>query len=174
MKGWMEHQQDAQPTNVASQLRDIFRLHLDTRCLSHDQMGCSCQGSGIPGARMEGGEEPEGDEEEEEETDHPPATFVKASQVQADQEYENEKTKKGKLAALLRWAHHDCMSAQSAETEDAIINAIVAQQKKAGIYTDGHDATDGDSFDLTRVKPGSVLFVYAEASEKTPHRAVQG
>lgn len=149
------------------ELRSIFRLHLDTRCLSHDQMKCTCEGNGVAGAGMgdEIGEMKDGDDDSDEDDTPPPATFMTASQMHAaNQEKEQTKENEPKLSALLRWAHHDCVLDSTAPTQDSILNSLVEQQHQRGIYTE--EGQDPDEFDMTKVKPGSILYIYAESSTK--------
>jgi hypothetical protein len=109
------------------------------------------------------------DQDEEDDSDEddtpPPATFMTASQMHAaNQDKEQKKESEPKLSALLRWAHHDCTLKSTAPTQDSVLNSLLEQQHQKSIYTEeGHDP---DEFDMTKVKPGSILYVYAESSTK--------
>lgn len=76
---------------------------------------------------------------------------------------QKKKTDKEDLSSLLGWAHHDCTSEESAPTKDNIINDLVARQHEKGIYT--VEGLDPNDFDVTKVRPGSILYVYAESSK---------
>lgn len=68
------------------------------------------------------------------------------------------------LSALLGWAHHDCTNEDTAPTQDSILNDMIARQHKVGMFNDGNH--DPDNFEMGAVKPGYVVFVYAQSSEK--------
>lgn len=68
------------------------------------------------------------------------------------------------MATLLRWAHHDCTSEASNPTEDDIVNDIIAEQHRAGYHC--KPVVDDIDFDMTNVKAGSILYIYAQASRK--------
>ena len=63
------------------QLRDIFSLHCDTPCVSHDAMRCTCGGNGIAGAGR-------GtlDADEDQPQNSGPGGFVSATQQATQQE----------------------------------------------------------------------------------------
>lgn len=74
-------------------LRSIFRLHLETRCLTHDQMRCPCGGNGVTGAGQgAASSKKRSDDEDLDDSDEddtpPPAKFLTASQVHASQRKE--------------------------------------------------------------------------------------
>ncbi|UZJ57018.1 hypothetical protein CBS101457_006338 [Exobasidium rhododendri] len=151
------------------ELRDIFRLHLDSPCPSHVQMMCNCAGNGVAGAGMDAIEEEAGgsmqsdEDEDEDNLSPPPLTFVKASQVKADQVNENRKEGRAKLATLLKWAHYDCLSIDTPPTKDPIINGVIALQQDMGVYLDDESA---DRFDMGNVKAGTILYLYEEAMKR--------
>lgn len=68
------------------------------------------------------------------------------------------------MSALLGWAHHDCTSDSTAPTQDTILNDMIARQHKVGIYTD--EEQESEEFDMSKVKPGQVVFVYSESSRR--------
>ncbi|KAF6760030.1 RAD54B protein [Ephemerocybe angulata] len=93
-------------------LRDIFRIDINTGCNTHDLIGCSCDGaSSSPGpaatrklAAVSGKPVPKG--------------FMSASTVAledtfADQEYLEKK--KAELASLSEWKHINCLKSEASD-----------------------------------------------------------
>lgn len=120
------------------ELRDIFRLHLDTPCISHDQLGCSCGGTGVEGAgRKKEDSEEDGDAKEEQSPVE--KSFIPASQVAKAQKSESEIDKRAKLATLLDWGHHDFSD----------VGKLVGQEERGehGRLVEGDDAAEASRLD---------------------------
>jgi hypothetical protein len=78
--------------------------------------------------------------------------------------HQKKKEAEVNLSALLEWAHHDCTDEDSAPTQDSILNDMIARQHTVGMFN--NDNHDPDAFEMGAVKPGYVVFVYAQSSEK--------
>ncbi|KAK0546066.1 helicase [Tilletia horrida] len=201
-------------------LRDIFRLHTDTPCLSHALLECSCSGNGeLPksgrvavanGGQAQAGKD--GEDEDDDEEDEEAQGFMPATQHVLNEASKMDKPQRRRehLASLNDWSHFDCTdSANLSELlTDGILKALVQQQKQAtpsppssptlltgvGALSSagpgtkrkseliaalerisqrdyagsaGPNQLDGaSSFDIEKVEPGSILFVYAKSMAK--------
>jgi len=105
-------------------LRDIFRIHMDTGCNTHDLLECNCDSppSQIPDDFiMEAGEDPAVEQ-----------GFVAASELRQEQLDAVDKAylqkKKAGLAALGEWTHINCLTPSSGSyIQDDILRKIVSQ-----------------------------------------------
>jgi DNA repair and recombination protein RAD54B len=106
------------------ELRDLFRLDDRETCQTHDLLGCSCQGQGIP--EVDATDVTDREIEEEEDEDYTYVGLQKASQVNMDiQEARIQKPKrKGrpgeqpKLKMLMEYAHFDVKLLRDADEDD--------------------------------------------------------
>ncbi|PWN42131.1 hypothetical protein IE81DRAFT_143270 [Ceraceosorus guamensis] len=108
-------------------LRDIFTLHRDTPCLSHDNLSCSCNGNGIA---KSGIDHTQANVESDDEDVPVLAGFVPASQ-HARSPKAQLPSKRAKLAALHQWGHFDLHKADTgclALVEDDLVRRIVEKQ----------------------------------------------
>ncbi|OBZ66115.1 DNA repair and recombination protein RAD54B [Grifola frondosa] len=116
-------------------LRDIFTIHPETSCHTHDLLECPCEASanaesadGFDTSKtVVRAKDEDSDEEAEEEK---PKGFVVASQVtsevieKADRAY--MKQKKAQLAALGEWKHINCLKPGAADVvHDAILSHLI-------------------------------------------------
>ncbi|KZT19708.1 hypothetical protein NEOLEDRAFT_936097 [Neolentinus lepideus HHB14362 ss-1] len=97
------------------ELRDIFRIHPNTGCQTHDLLECPCDPS--TGAKpAEEGAATESSDEADEATERS-SGFVVASQVNAEDINKADKAylqrKKAALAALGEWTHINCLQQPS-------------------------------------------------------------
>lgn len=120
----------------AEELRDLFRLDVTTGCQTHDLLGCGCKGLGVdnlpaaslPTAAEIPGSEVENSDYDSDASDFPlvPALLVPGNKVNVaaiekriadDAREKRSKKSKGKMQALMRYAHVDT-SIFMGETED--------------------------------------------------------
>ncbi|KAL0956101.1 hypothetical protein HGRIS_002269 [Hohenbuehelia grisea] len=119
-------------------LRDIFRIHPDTPCNTHELLQCPC------GLMEESNDEDEANSRSSESSGVPMEDdeseggrgFVHASTVQADQlnrwDKEFLREKKRGLAALGEWRHIDCLkSAAVNEVHDEILRRLLFVRERA-------------------------------------------
>ncbi|PKY09091.1 putative dsDNA-dependent ATPase [Aspergillus campestris IBT 28561] len=73
-----------------NELKDLFRLDQESRCQTHELLGCECNGTGRVGLPPSDGplsDDKKDDDDEDEEEDFPDLpTLIKASQVDMDQQ----------------------------------------------------------------------------------------
>ncbi|KAL9937012.1 hypothetical protein V8E36_004247 [Tilletia maclaganii] len=112
-------------------LRDIFRLHIDTPCLSHDLLECRCNGAGtLPSASKSkrSAKEGEDDDDAEEESQG----FVPATQHVMKEASKVGKENREHLATLNDWSHFDCTDITNLkDLTDGILKGLVQQQRQA-------------------------------------------
>lgn len=97
-----------------SELRDLFTLVEDTKCGTHDLMGCFCGGKGyVKDEELDGGapEKQWSVDDESDDDDDPASLFVKASQVSEEmikaKRPADRKREKEALGALMLYEHID-------------------------------------------------------------------
>ncbi|KAE8190615.1 hypothetical protein A4X06_0g5040 [Tilletia controversa] len=109
-------------------LRDIFRLHTDTPCLSHDLLECGCSGNGELPKSGRAGRGSDGQDEDENES----PGFVIATQHVMNEASKMDKAQRQHLASLNDWSHFDCTdSANLTELTDGVLKSLVQQQQQA-------------------------------------------
>ncbi|KAJ7928623.1 SNF2 family N-terminal domain-containing protein [Mycena leptocephala] len=93
-------------------LRDIFRIHPDTACNTHDLLECPCDGTVPVNTRQD----TSGDaliESDSEDSDSEKKGFVNASQIRPEELNKMDKAylakKRAGLAALGQWKHINCL-----------------------------------------------------------------
>lgn len=106
------------------ELRDLFRLDDRESCQTHDLLGCTCEGLGIPEAGPI--EVSDGETEESEDDDIPLLGLQKASQVNMEEQearIQNPKRKsrpgeQPKLKMLMEYAHFDTKLLRDVDVDD--------------------------------------------------------
>ncbi|KAF8348116.1 P-loop containing nucleoside triphosphate hydrolase protein [Amanita rubescens] len=97
-------------------LRDIFRVHPDTNCNTHDLLQCACDGLGSEAVVNER-------DSSEEKVQHPVMSFIAASQVKPEQL---------SLTFLHEWKHFDCsQTAVELTLGDEILSTLIALQNQS-------------------------------------------
>ncbi|OSX66624.1 hypothetical protein POSPLADRAFT_1044000 [Postia placenta MAD-698-R-SB12] len=172
-------------------LRDIFTIHPDTACHTHDLLECPCEMADGQHARTEDSEsrashEEAGDTEEESEEDAP-VKFVSASQINPEQINKMDraymKQKKAQLAALGAWTHINCLKRGAAgKVHDEVLAEMLynPDAKKSGA-ADPHQsrlnnlleavdlenvlAASSPSFSVDEVPGGTVSFLFERGSK---------
>ncbi|KAI0344614.1 hypothetical protein BDW22DRAFT_1482814 [Trametopsis cervina] len=168
-------------------LRDIFTVHPDTACHTHDLLECPCETGSTGYASLTPAEsagsaaasDPEISDDEE-------MGFVSASTVdparleRMDQEY--LKQKKAQLAALGQWKHVNCLKVRAREQiQDGILRMLVyvpPEEDEEGASANAPptsllDAVDLDNLlretrpplGITEVPGGSVSFLFERTSK---------
>ncbi|KAH7888361.1 P-loop containing nucleoside triphosphate hydrolase protein [Phlebopus sp. FC_14] len=99
-------------------LRDIFRIHADSACHTHDLLECACGGGGR-GTSVDKDVNNGMDVDEDLDDDSLEHGFIIASQVNANHLDKTDKTdlkkKKAQLAALGEWTHINCLRSLARE-----------------------------------------------------------
>ncbi|KAF8813639.1 hypothetical protein BYT27DRAFT_7334698 [Phlegmacium glaucopus] len=118
------------------QLRDIFRIHMDTGCNTHDLLECACDS---PDNQI-----PDDFEIEDGEDLTVGQGFVAASELRQEKLDAVDKAylqkKKAGLAALGEWTHINCLTPSGGtHIQDDILRKIVS------VSTDGNSAKAGDT-----------------------------
>ncbi|KIY48038.1 hypothetical protein FISHEDRAFT_44019 [Fistulina hepatica ATCC 64428] len=112
-------------------LRDIFRIHPDTSCNTHELLGCPCEafepsqeGIGHSSADQDS------DISDEEQRGFVNAAQVKMSRIQKmDRAYLQKK--KAALAALGQWKHINCLSSKPMDLADEILQQMAQRGDQA-------------------------------------------
>ncbi|KAI0093328.1 SNF2 family N-terminal domain-containing protein [Irpex rosettiformis] len=175
------------------ELRDIFTIHANTACHTHDLLECPCRtGSSGPSSftaaesEAESGHRSTSGSEAAEEDSEKEMGFINASAMdpakfdRMDQEY--LKQKKAQLAALGQWKHINCLRRKAREQiRDEILQKLVyvpPDEEESDEDEDGGPSSLLDALDLDRVlketRPalavdgvpgGSVSFLFERTSE---------
>jgi len=138
-------------------LRDIFRIHMDTGCNTHDLLECECDNSGqIPDDFVMEDEEDLAIEQ----------GFVAASELRQEKLDATDKAymqkKKAGLAALGEWTHINCLTSSGGHIQDDILRKIVSTS------TDGISTKAGvDKQRSVRDVPGGTISFLFEKCSKT-------
>lgn len=107
------------------QLKEIFRLHEDTACQTHELLGCGClsgQIDEVPTSDAEQGQD--GSSSDSDMEDLP--SFTSASLYKPAEPEEKALKAQRKLAALKEWAHISCSTEEaSLEIEDEVLRDVV-------------------------------------------------
>ena len=106
------------------ELKDIFNLHLSTRCLTHDLLGCACGGSGSEPRQIV----PENGLPDVVGTGHASAGFVSAAKLSREKEFEQAQRKKLVLQ-LGDFRHYDFGQHADKFTFDNVLRESVAGQE---------------------------------------------
>ncbi|KAJ6111134.1 DNA repair and recombination protein [Penicillium sp. IBT 16267x] len=137
----MEHKNSVAQFSTA-ELRDLFRLDENSRCQTHDLLGCDCGGKGIVASSSSGATTPNPKTDEDgisdselselsdEEPDYP--KLVKASEVDMDEQERSirdssrrgRKQKDSMHQSLAQYAHIDPSVLASAEDEEEMAAII--------------------------------------------------
>ncbi|KAJ7251770.1 SNF2 family N-terminal domain-containing protein [Mycena haematopus] len=94
-------------------LRDIFRIHPDTVCNTHDLLECQCDGTVAVNAREGDGDVSTGSDSEDSDSESEKKGFVNAAQIRPEEINKMDKAymekKRAGLAALGQWKHINCL-----------------------------------------------------------------
>ncbi|KAF7315296.1 hypothetical protein MIND_00044100 [Mycena indigotica] len=115
-------------------LRDIFRIHPDTVCNTHDLLSCRCDGredSDVDEVTLDTIEASESDSDQDSDVEKPTTQgFMSASQVRPSDLVDMDKSylrkKQQQLQSLSHWKHINCLlpSAQD-EIQDELLRTLV-------------------------------------------------
>ncbi|KAF8170206.1 SNF2 family N-terminal domain-containing protein [Mycena galopus ATCC 62051] len=156
------------------ELRDIFRIHPDTACNTHDLLECPCDGTVTTREEGDGDASMESDPED---SDSEPGTkgFVNASQVRPEKIKDKaylEKKRAG-LAALGQWKHINCLlpTAQD-DIHDIILRKLLfvpkADKKPQSQLLAVLDAAAlMASLTVSDLPGGSVSFLFEKSTSTT-------
>ncbi|PWY99646.1 hypothetical protein BCV70DRAFT_139465, partial [Testicularia cyperi] len=118
-------------------LKDIFTLHTDTACISHQMLDCDCDRKGggasaLAAAAAAGGDVDAmaADTQDTQSSDDLPG-FVAASQHVIDSEARNKADRRKKLVALHKWDHYDCVRNPDAFEDDDIVAKVIREKQTA-------------------------------------------
>ncbi|KIM45152.1 hypothetical protein M413DRAFT_441835 [Hebeloma cylindrosporum] len=159
-------------------LRDIFRIHTDTACNTHDLLECPCDGST---AAMNSQPDPVGTVDDDPEMK---SGFINASNVRPNDLDAQDKAylqkKKAGLAALSEWKHINCLEFSTGEyIQDDVLRNIAGQNVEindssySGLEKDGSrlDRTDVDTQSMNNsqsvhnVPSGIISFLFEKSSK---------
>ncbi|GAA5933819.1 uncharacterized protein JCM15063_000477 [Sporobolomyces koalae] len=150
-------------------LKNIFRLHEDTGCQTHDLIECSChkplsQQSQDPTQSQDTDDD---EDDNDDDDDDEPAAFVPASQLGSRPERIDKKARKRtrrNLSILKTWAHYDCSQVSAVEkVQDELLKRVIE-----GLYekvdanervVEGYGWNEMDEEDKERVAKGERLEV---------------
>ncbi|CCM04370.1 uncharacterized protein FIBRA_06543 [Fibroporia radiculosa] len=167
-------------------LQDIFTIHPHTACHTHDLLECPCESTGDGAATSElGGMLPPAEEDYSSGEDAP-ASFVVASQVDAEQIEKRDraymKQKKAQLAALGEWTHINCLKRGAYERiQDDILGDMLysppteklsdnaTQNRKLSLLDavdlDNLKAANPPPLSVDQVPGGTVSFLFERGSK---------
>ena len=126
-------QKSGTSTFTREELRDLFRLDEHLQCQTHELMGCTCGGRGMPDAGVE--VESNADESDDNESLPDLPVLLKASQVDMEQQEQrikdNAAKKRGKkegasMQSLMTYSHVD--TSGFGQTDDEDMEALVADK----------------------------------------------
>ncbi|KAJ6558570.1 SNF2 family N-terminal domain-containing protein [Mycena vulgaris] len=157
-------------------LRDIFRIHPDTACNTHDLLECPCDGT-LPADTKEDAID-EAPIEIDNDSDSERKGFVNASQVRPEEINKMEKAylqkKRAGLAALGQWKHINCLLPTARDDiQDHILRKLVfipepekmgpaKSQSRALAALDAAAAMSG--LTVADIPGGSVSFLFEKSS----------
>ncbi|KAJ7209558.1 P-loop containing nucleoside triphosphate hydrolase protein [Mycena pura] len=118
-------------------LRDIFRIHPDTLCNTHDLLGCACDGS-MSAMNTEEDMSDSASIESDLESDSAKKGFVNASQIRPEDITKKVvrshlRQKRAELAALSEWQHINCLSSTARDEiqDDMLRNLVFVPEVKS-------------------------------------------
>ncbi|KAI0790697.1 P-loop containing nucleoside triphosphate hydrolase protein [Abortiporus biennis] len=167
-------------------LRDIFTIHPNTSCHTHDLLECPC--GDIAAANPTTGDQHPNDTDNESEEERP-VGFMSASNI--DQEHMDKmdraylKQKKAQLAALGQWTHIDCLKPNALERiQDDLLHQLLSPKLVSAVVPDDGAAersrienifaasdlnavlaaTEAKSLTVNDVPGGTVSFVFERSA----------
>jgi DNA repair and recombination protein RAD54B len=142
------------------ELRDIFRIHSDTACHTHDLLECGCEHSDTSGIELERPPAVVSDSDDEElERGFVVASQVKPRKVNVDKE--RRKTKAA-LAALGEWKHINCLhSATHADISDGLLRKVVSENSRSEASSSGQSS----DISFSDLRDGGVSFLFEKMSQ---------
>ncbi|KAJ7124910.1 SNF2 family N-terminal domain-containing protein [Mycena epipterygia] len=155
-------------------LRDIFRIHPDTACNTHDLLECPCDGT----VTVDTKEDVTDEASIESDSDSEKKGFVNASQIRPEEMNKIEKAylekKRAGLAALGQWKHINCLLPTARDDiQDHILHKLVflpEQEKRAASKPQSQllaalDAAAAMSvLTVADIPGGSVSFLFEKSS----------
>lgn len=160
------------------ELRDIFRIHLDTACHTHDLLECPCQteeyieNALTPAVDLDtAGQSDSADEDLE-------RGFVNASQLKPPKAStrKERQTTKAALASLGEWKHINCVSRTAPQDiEDDLLRHLVSEGLE-NLPEPPPSDEEGDEAPvmLEDLKAGSVSFLFEKISRVKASAAPEG
>ncbi|KAJ7675096.1 SNF2 family N-terminal domain-containing protein [Mycena rosella] len=155
-------------------LRDIFRIHPDTACNTHDLLECPCDGTFTEDTKEDITDEDSIDIDSDSEAET--KGFVNASQIRPEEISKIEKAylQKTGLAALGQWKHINCLLPNARDDiQDHILRRLVFQPEPAKRAADkpqsqllaALDAAAAMSgLTVSDIPGGSVSFLFEKSS----------
>ncbi|EIN11409.1 hypothetical protein PUNSTDRAFT_141784 [Punctularia strigosozonata HHB-11173 SS5] len=174
---------------TAKDLRDIFRVHLNTACHTHELLDCPCDREGSSTDREDDNAEYT---DEEAESTAEEMSFTLASQIKPGQLNRMEKAymakKRAALAALGEWTHINCLKpdaqanvhddllrklVRAAQPEKTVTDSVPAVSAKKSLLDvldiDNMDAERNEGCaDLKNLPGGTVSFLFERVSKDAP------
>ncbi|KAJ6495564.1 SNF2 family N-terminal domain-containing protein [Mycena vitilis] len=155
-------------------LRDIFRIHPDTACNTHDLLECPCDGTGTANTE----DEPMGDvsiESDPEDSESENKGFVNAAQVRPEEINKIDKAyldkKRAGLAALGQWKHINCLSPTARDDiQDQILRKLIfvpppsSTKPQSQLLAALDAAAAMSSLTVSDIPGGSVSFLFEKST----------
>ncbi|GAA5956650.1 hypothetical protein JCM21900_002326 [Sporobolomyces salmonicolor] len=149
-------------------LRNIFTLHDDTGCQTHDLLDCRCHTGGVTPEDERAHEVADSDDDITSGTSDELGGFVRASQWDGAADESKKKASKARrnLSILRTWQHYDCSSEASIDTiDDALLRSLVYNRAAtAAEHERVLEPVPGLVGERMRVRGGQVGFVFGKKS----------
>ncbi|BGO94509.1 hypothetical protein NBRC10512_000312 [Rhodotorula toruloides] len=151
----MDAETKGRNTFTTAELRNLFTLHDDVACQTHELLGCRCHFGEID----EDEEDEPGSDESESEDDG--GGFMQASQYQDGEAARQVKTKRRHLSALKTWTHYNCTDEASIDDiEDGLLRSAIYMRMGDSDEDDGVIEPQGNGTLILR--RGQVGFVFGK------------
>ncbi|KZS98403.1 hypothetical protein SISNIDRAFT_481148 [Sistotremastrum niveocremeum HHB9708] len=155
-------------TFTFEELRDLFTIHTETQCHTHDVLGCQCRTGSLRASLS-----PEiivnSDEEEVSEAsdDESEPGFMPASQMDPHKaDKVASKRTKSALASLGEWDHINCLRPAASELLiDKVLGTVVAHVSNLRSKQDREDASADPG--LRAIAGGTATFIFERESKST-------
>ncbi|KZT43673.1 hypothetical protein SISSUDRAFT_1068881 [Sistotremastrum suecicum HHB10207 ss-3] len=146
---------DDSDTFTFEELRDLFTIHTETQCHTHDVLGCQCRtGSLRPSLSPEIIMDP-----------HKADKVVSGRMTQRSEVNASKRTKSA-LASLGEWDHINCLRTAASELLiDKVLGTVVAQASNLRSKKDREDASADPG--LRAIAGGTATFIFERESKST-------
>ncbi|CAK5281379.1 unnamed protein product [Mycena citricolor] len=152
-------------------LRDIFRIHPNTICNTHDLLGCPCDGKGKSKAQDDGlDDDLAGDgSDAESDSDVESKGFVNASCIQPEDMTKMDRAylekKRAGLAALGQWKHINCLLPNiQQEIHDPVLRKLIFVPPRAADARSPLVAALNSMVTIGDLPGGSISFLFEKNS----------
>ncbi|GAA6045127.1 hypothetical protein NBRC10513_007525 [Rhodotorula toruloides] len=152
----MDAESKGRNTFTTAELRNLFTLHDDVACQTHELLGCRCHFGEVD----EDEDEDDGGSDESESEDDG-GGFMQASQYQDGEAARQLKKKRRHLSALKTWTHYNCTDETSIDDiEDGLLRSAIYMLMGDSDEDDGIIQPQGNGRLILR--RGQVGFVFGK------------